>query len=123
MPVLGVGVDIVGISRVRQACERTGEVFLRKVFTDRESEYCRRYDDPWSHLAGRFAAKESVIKAIGRRLNPVDIEITTDTQGRPGVELRGEAVVVAREVGAGRILVSISHTGDLAVAVAVISGL
>ena len=109
------------VSRIRKAWERTGEAFLKRVFTPDELAYCRQFPDPWPHLGSRFAAKESVIKALGLAVDPIDVEIRRD-DGPPWVLLRGSAKRGAEEAGVVQVLISMSHTGDIAVAQAIALG-
>ena len=106
------------VERVKQAWRRTGEHFLERVFTPEELRFCRSFADPWPHLAARFAGKESVIKAIGVPLDPLDVEIVREGQ-RPGVLLKGMAAQRASEMGIRGVKISISHTHELAIAHAV----
>ena len=121
--VSGVGTDIVEVSRVEHLVRRYGERFLDKVFTVEEIAYCRSRARPGEHFAGRFAAKEAVLKALGKGLFTglalTDIAVNRDPSGAPVVRLAGGADRLARSLGIGRILISISHTGALALAVAI----
>lgn len=101
----GIGTDIVEIARVETAINRTRR-FAERVFTEAEVAYCRSRGRPYQHFAGRFAAKEAVIKALGRSVPWRDIEILNDPRGRPICTLHGKAQEIA---GARRLLVSISH--------------
>jgi len=112
-PVRGgdvVGIDIVEIARIAGAVERHGERFLRKVFTDVEITWAQGLRREYEFLAGRFAAKEAFMKAMGRRLPWQEIEIDRD-QGRPLLRFRGETC--------GEV--SISHERAYAVAVVVVA--
>lgn len=104
----GIGIDLVEIGRFKAAMERRGQRFLRRLFTDGELSYCMRQRNPETHLAGRFAAKVSLFKAIGRWQRFIDVEIIRTEGGRP--------VVMAKGVQGLRFSVSISHDGDLSVA-------
>jgi len=115
--ILGVGIDITQVDRLRSAFNRGGERFLARVFTERELEYCRRFPDPFPHLAARFAAKESVIKALGIACDPLEIEIER-ADGGPRVVLHGRAKARATEMGIWEVHISLSHTGGVAAAVA-----
>jgi len=110
---------VTDVERIRRGWERTGESFLKKAFTTREINYCRAFPDPWPHLAGRFAAKESVIKALGTGLEPRDVEIRRAGFGPPRVVLLGSAKRIADSKGVTEIKVSISHSGGIALAFAV----
>ncbi|MFH1691724.1 MAG: holo-ACP synthase [Candidatus Omnitrophota bacterium] len=109
----GHGVDIVEIKRLEGAVERWGDVFLKRVFTEREIAYSKKKHFPLQHLAARFAAKEAVFKAFGTRpaLNFKDIEIFNDEFGRPRCNVKNKLE---------SILLSISHTHEYAVASAII---
>ncbi len=116
---LGVGVDIVEIPRIQQALERYGARFLDRVYTPAEQAYCRgRYPQ----LAGRFAAKEAVSKALGtgiRRIYWRNIEILPNRLGAPKVTLYGVAKERLERLGFSLLEVSISHSRDNAVATVV----
>lgn len=112
------GVDILEIDRMREVLERHGSRFIERVFTDREADLCGR--DP-VRLAGRFAAKEAVAKALGTGIARAgigwrDIEILADDAGRPIVRLHGAADVRRRAMGGGAIALSVSHERAFAVA-------
>ncbi len=110
------GVDAAGIPRVAAALERWGQRFLDRVYTPAEQAYCRGRVES---LAGRFAAKEAVSKALGtgiQRLRWRDIEILPDRRGRPTIYLYGKARARAEHIGAVWLSVSITHTDDLAIA-------
>lgn len=111
--IRGCGIDIVEIARLKKAVERWGDDFLQRVFTTRELEYSRSKKFPFQHLAGRFAAKEAVFKALGpgRRLNFKDIEILNKPDGGPFC-LVGES----KEP----IHISLSHSDHHAIACAVV---
>jgi holo-[acyl-carrier protein] synthase len=125
-PVRGLGCDLCEVERVRGVWERQGERFLEHTFTAGEREYCLRMRDPAPFLAARFAAKEAVAKAFGTGLGAElgwhSIEVVHDERGAPRVRLdaRGERLLAAR--GAGAVLLSLSHTGTMAMAVAALVG-
>jgi holo-[acyl-carrier protein] synthase len=109
-------VDAAEIPRIRRALDRWGQRFLDRVYTPGEQAYCRGRVE---RLAGRFAAKEAVSKALGtgiRRLRWRDIEILPNRRGRPTVYLHGKAAARAQEMGVTWLSVSITHTGELAIA-------
>ena len=122
----GIGVDAVEIDRIRGARERHGEAFARRVLSEPELETYRRSATPDLFLAGRFAAKEAVMKVLGtgwaRGVTFRDIEILKDSEGAPIVDLSGVAATRARALGIRRVLVSITHTRDLAVATGIGEG-
>src|SRR5439155_25243654 len=116
---LRVGVDIVGVSRVeRLVTENAGIVDV--LFTGREQDYCLGKRRSHEHLAGRFAAKEAVLKAfgtgIGQRMRWTDVEIVPGRRGRPEVCLHGEVAAWAKRRGLSDIDVSVAHSTGLAVA-------
>src|SRR3954451_17803020 len=104
MPILGCGIDIVETHRIRQLVERHAAHFLDRVFTPAEQMYCslnpKRY---FEHLAGRFAAKEAVLKVLGTGWRGgiawTDVEIVKETSGQPKIHLSGECLRIARERG------------------------
>ena len=93
---------------------------LTRLFTDGERTYCEAHSDPFPHYAARFAAKEAAAKALGRWLRWQDVEITNDARGRPSMSVSGRAADLARVARGGRLLVSLSHGRDHAVAAVVL---
>ncbi len=126
MSILGVGIDIVECLRIAQMIERHGELFITRVYTDAEIEYCTARKAATQHYAGRWAAKEAVLKAIGtgwrRGIGWRDIEICNNRAGAPTVKLRGGAKDVMDRAGIQRMHVSISHCRSHAVAYVVAEG-
>jgi holo-[acyl-carrier protein] synthase len=124
MPILGHGIDIVETARIRKLVETHGEHFLDRVFTAAEQRYCaaspKRY---FEHLAGRFAAKEAVLKVLGTGWRGgiawTDIEIVKETSGQPRIVLTGECQRIAEALGIFRWHVSISHIETHATASAI----
>jgi holo-[acyl-carrier protein] synthase len=115
-----VGVDLIEIERIRRALDRHGEGFKSRCFTDAEREYCDSKPNPPQHYAGRFAAKEAVGKAIGSGVYFTWKEIEIRGRPKPGVVLTGRTAAWAEKVGAGRIELSMTHSRELAAAVAVV---
>lgn len=117
----GIGIDIIEINRIEEAVQKWGERFLSRIFTQREIKYCYRRKRPYPSLAGRFAAKEATMKALGtgwrRGIRWIDIEILPGPTGAPTVSLYGEARKIA---GSRRILVSLSHSQVYAVSTALL---
>jgi len=116
--IRGLGVDIVEVDRVRRAEARWGDAFLRRVFTPRERALSKT-PTAAERLAGRFAAKEAVMKALGlgrRGMGWQEIEITTDPLGKPGVLLTGRAAQAAERLGVRAWSLAISHTRVVAIA-------
>ena len=113
-----LGIDIIKIERIAAALKRFGDRFPRRVLTDAEQRYVRNRPQ---NFAGRWAAKEAVSKVLGLGVRGVgwrDIEIARLPTGQPAVRLHGRAQARARQLGMGRIAVSISHEGEYAVAIA-----
>lgn len=112
--IVGMGVDLAEVERVQKAIERHGEAFLRRVFTVAEREYCERFKNKYERFAGRFAAKEAAMKALGtgwrRGVRWVDLEVVREKGGRPTIRLDGAARKIAEELGVKRIALSITHT-------------
>ena len=113
-----IGIDIVEIASLEKAIARRGEGFLRRVYTDSELKLYRK---KLPSLAARFAAKEAVIKALGKPA-PVaslrEIEILTDPSGKPLVNLYGKAQSQAKGLGLDKFTISLSHSRDYAIALA-----
>lgn len=118
--IVGLGVDIAEVDRIEAAITRHGEHFLRRVFTPGEISYCESHKNRFERYAGRFAAKEAAMKALGtgwrRGVRWVDIEIVRQPGGRPAVELSGAAREHADRLGVTRISLSITHTNHTALA-------
>ena len=125
-PVLGVGVDIVDIDRIRDMRERQGDRFIQRVYTQVEQDYCLRMKFPDKHLAARFAAKEAVSKAfttgIGEHFNWTSIGVVVGERGQPEIELGEASQRFMKSVGGTRIAISLSHTETTAIAFAALIG-
>jgi holo-[acyl-carrier protein] synthase len=115
-----VGVDLIEIARVRRALERHGDGFRERCFTSDERAYCDSKPNPAQHYAGRFAAKEAVGKALGTGVYFTWKEIEIRGRPKPGVFLSGRTARAAERLGAGQIELSMTHSRELAAAVAVI---
>lgn len=122
--LLGIGTDIIEVERVRGVIVRQGERFLHRVFTDEERAYCGSMAHPHKHFAARFAAKEAVSKCfgtgIGAELGWRSISIYHGERHQPLVRLDERGEELMRHVGATHVLVSLSHTETVAMAMAVI---
>ena len=115
MNVVGLGIDLAEIDRVRRLYRKYGERFKDRCFTDHEWAYAHRFPDPSARLAARFAGKEAVMKSLGagwRRIHWKDVEITGG--GAPRVNLSGTARRRADMIGVTKVLVTITHTDDRA---------
>lgn len=119
MAIIGLGIDATDLPRIREVFQRYGERFLRRVFTDVEIAYCTRQRDPVPSLAGRFAAKEATMKALGtghsRGVLWKDIEVFRQG-GPPQLRLSGGAARRFAVLGARRSLLTITHSDALALA-------
>ena len=119
MSIIGLGFDATDIPRVREVFERYGERFLHRVFTDAEVAYCTRQRDPVPSLAGRFAAKEAAMKALGtghsRGVLWRDIEVLRHG-GPPQLRLTGGALRRFEAMRGRRSLLTITHADTLAMA-------
>ena len=115
-----VGVDLIEIDRVRRALERHGDGFRELCCTLSERDYCDGKANPAQHYAGRFAAKEAVGKALGTGVHFTWKEIEIRGRPKPGVHLSGRTAQAAERLGAGQIELSMTHSRELAAAVAVI---
>lgn len=118
--IVGLGVDMEEITRVGEAIRRHGRLFLERVFTPGEIEYCERHRDRAERYTGRFAAKEAMMKALGtgwaKGVRWRDIEVTRMPGGRPTIVLHGAARGHAERLGARHVSLSITHTGKFAFA-------
>lgn len=122
--VLGVGVDLTEVDRIRSAHVKHGAVFLDKVFTPAEQQLCLAKADPYPSLAARFAAKEAASKAfgtgLGAELSLTSVSVLNGPAGEPVVVLDGKAQALLGARGASRLLISLTHTDALAQAFAVL---
>jgi len=114
--ILGTGIDIIEIDRVQKAIDRNGDDFLKRIFNDEEIAYAEKHKFPTQHYAGRFAAKEAVYKAFGDNttLSWKNMTILNDKNGKPYCQLKNPEFK-------NKILISISHTKNYAVASAIIA--
>lgn len=116
----GLGNDIIEIQRIRDTIERHGTHFYKKIFTEKELEYCLQNKDPAPSLAGRFSAKEAIAKALGtgfgQSISWLDIEILNDEKGRPHVTF---SETFNNTFSFPEVLISISHCKSYATAVAI----
>jgi holo-[acyl-carrier protein] synthase len=120
MTAVRVGVDLIEIARIRRALERHGDDFRERCFTEAERAYCDSKPNPAQHYAGRFAAKEAVGKALGSGVYFTWREIEIRGRPKPGVHLSGKTAAFAERVQAGAIELSMTHSRELAAAVAVV---
>jgi holo-[acyl-carrier protein] synthase len=122
--ILGLGIDIIEVARIRNSHERFGERFLQRILRPAEIAYCLSYRDPAPFLAARFAAKEAISKAfgtgIGQHLSWQDMEVARKDSGEPFVILHENSQTLLQKRGAKQILISISHTQNYAAVVAIL---
>ncbi len=122
--IVGIGVDIVDIERLRAVLERQGNRFVRRVFTEAEREFCLSHRDPVPHYAVRFAAKEALFKAIGtgwaKGVSWSDVEVLRKDHEAPTIALHGKAEQFSADLGSRHVHVSLSHSDTSAVAVVVL---
>ena len=118
--VVGIGIDLVEIARIRRALDRWQERFLRRVFTPGELDYCLRRRDPAEHLAARFAAKEATLKALGTGLSLGvrwrEMEVRRARGERPSLVLTGRVRALGASRGVRALHLSLTHDGDYAMA-------
>ena len=126
MAILGIGTDIVECLRIAQMVERHGELFITRVYTPLEIEYCQSRKQATQHFAGRWAAKEAVLKALGtgwrRGISWRDVEVRNIRTGSPTIALYGGARDYMEHAGIAQVLISISHCRSHATAYAVALG-
>jgi holo-[acyl-carrier protein] synthase len=123
METLAHGIDLVDFPRIAEMVERHGDRFINRVFTAAEQAYARANRNTIEKYAGRFAAKEAVLKLLGTgwrgKIAWTDVEVTNDSVGRPEVTLSGEVKTIAEHMGIRQISLSITHTANFAIASAV----
>lgn len=125
MTVIGVGIDLVDLERVRQLLLHKGEQAMLRFFSEREREYLATRADATGHAAARIAAKEAVYKAMqslrgARAIGWREIEVSRDAEGKPAIELHGLAARLSNESGGLRIQISLTHSALSAGAIAVV---
>ncbi len=126
MQILGIGTDITEIVRIGRMIERHGEIFLNRVYTEDEIQYCQRRKEYLQHYAARWAAKEAVMKTLGtgwiRGMSWRDIEVSNHKTGRPDILISGGAKEVADGLGITKVLITLSHCRAYATATAIAVG-
>ena len=122
--ILGVGIDVVEVARVRAAHRRFGRPFLQRLLRPAEVDYCLAHQSPALQAAARLAAKEAVAKAfgvgVGRQLGWQDIEVVREATGQPKVLLHGPGLRLLRRCRAAHVHLSLTHTAHYAAAVAIV---
>jgi len=126
MDIIGIGTDITECLRIARMIERHGELFLNRVFTPEEIDYCGSRKQATQHFTGRWAAKEAALKALGtgwvRGISWRDVEVRNQPGGKPTLAVRGGAKEIARQLGVTKMLVTISHCRTHATAYVVAVG-
>ena len=122
--ILGTGIDIIEVPRIKASYEKFGERFINRILRPAEITYCLRHRNPAPFLAARFAAKEAISKAfatgIGRQLGWQDMEVGREDSGKPYVILHDAGMTLLKECGGRIVHLSLSHTETYAAAVAVL---
>lgn len=120
MSILGIGNDIIEIDRIESSIQRYGQKFLDRIFTLEEQNYCLKFQHSSRNFAGRFAAKEAVVKALGTGIREgvswLDIKIVNDVYGKPCVSFSEK---LKKAFPGSEVLISISHSKEYATAVAI----
>jgi holo-[acyl-carrier protein] synthase len=118
--IVGTGIDIAEVPRIREAIERFGERFLNRIYTEGERRYCDSKANRVERYAARFAAKEASMKALGTGWNHGvrwrDVEVARKPGSRPTIVFHGRAAEFAAKLGAVRVALSLTHTADQALA-------
>jgi holo-[acyl-carrier protein] synthase len=124
--LVGTGIDLTEIPRIRNSIDRFGSRFLDRIFTASEKAYCQRKRNSAESFAARFAAKEAAAKALGTGIshgvNWLEIEVTREPSGRPGLKFHGRAAEIASRLGVTNAVLSLTHTGVLAMASVALEG-
>ena len=121
--IVGIGVDLAEVDRIREAIERHGQRFIDRIYTEKEIAYVERKANKFERYAARFAAKEAGMKAVGtgwkRGVRWRDFEVTNLPSGRPTLQLHGEAAKFAESLGVRNIALSITHTAAQGMAIVI----
>ncbi len=124
--ILGTGIDLAEVPRIRAAIERYGERFVARIFTEREIAYVERKANKYERYAARFAAKEAGMKAIGtgwrRGVRWQDFEVTNLRSGRPTLTFHGAAAEFAGQLGVRQVHLSLTHTEQYGQAFVILEG-
>lgn len=122
--IVGTGIDLAEVDRIAAAIERFGDRFLRRVFTEAEMRYCDSKANRMERYAGRFAAKEAAMKAVGTGWRGgvawTDFEVRREPGGKPTMSFHGKAAEFASKLGVKNVALSITHTKDMAMAMVIL---
>ncbi len=123
---MGTGIDLTEIHRIQKSIARFGNRFLDRIYTPREQAYCQRKKNAAESFAARFAAKEAAAKALGTGISYgvtwLEIEVTREPSGRPGLAFYGRAAQLAKRLGVTHAALSLTHTDALAMASVALEG-
>src|ERR1700691_6220608 len=121
--IVGLGIDITEVDRIEAAIGRRGRAFLERIFTPSEIAYCERHRNRAERFAARFAAKEAAMKALGtgwaQGVRWVDIEVPAEPSGKPTLKFSGATREIADRLGIQNISITITHTGNTALALVI----
>jgi len=121
--IVGIGIDLAEVDRIRTAIERHGQRFIERIYTNGEIAYVGRKANRFERYAARFAAKEAGMKALGtgwkRGVRWRDFEVANLPSGKPALRLHGEAAAIAARLGVHNIALSLTHTAALGMAVVI----
>jgi holo-[acyl-carrier protein] synthase len=124
--IIGCGIDLVKIERIEKIIKKWGNNFILRIFTSSEKEYCeKKKGNKYQSYAGKFAAKEALLKALGlglREANWKEIEIKNDKLGQPIINTSGKLKNISSIKGVRKYFISISHTKEYAIAQVVLEG-
>jgi holo-[acyl-carrier protein] synthase len=122
--IVGIGIDLAEVDRIREAIERHGQRFIDRIYTEKEIAYVESKANKFERYAARFAAKEAGMKAVGtgwkRGVRWRDFEVTNLSSGRPTLQLHGEAAKFAESLGVRNIALSITHTAAQGMAIVIL---
>ena len=121
--IVGLGLDIAEVDRIEASIRRHGRAFVERIFTPAEIVYCERHRNRAERFAGRFAAKEAAMKALGtgwaHGVRWVDIEVVREPGGKPSLKLSGASREIASRLGVKNIVLTITHAGNTALAIVI----
>lgn len=124
--IVAIGIDLVEITRIEEVFARRGDRFRARVFTEGEISYCERRASKFASYAARFAAKEAAMKALGTGWSDgvgwTEVEVVSELNGAPALQLHRRALERMREIGATKAHMSLTHSGNLAIAQVVLEG-
>ncbi|MDI6783149.1 MAG: holo-ACP synthase [bacterium] len=121
--VIGVGIDIISTERIKNALNRYGDRFIKRIYCPGEIEYCGSRKEPHLHYAARFAAKEALVKALGTGfrfgIKHTEIETKLNELGKPELTLHNTTFAISRQKGITRLSISLSHNDEQATAIVI----